>query len=150
MVVVVFTFRAQIHGGYERRKFERKLPRKSVPVIKYPRLRTAPSASWASGGGVSRSGLTSMGGEGYGQTSPMGPYDAGGGAWMAQVKTFGGAETLPEGFVAPDPHTYKDALRTATKGRTRRVVAERIRTDLTDVSRLEGFKPPNTKALRFY
>ena len=70
---------------------------------------------------------------------------------MAQVKTFGGAETLPEGFVAPDPHTYKDALRTATQGRTRRIVAERLRTDLTTSpgSRGSNHPTPGTALLLF-
>ena len=57
---------------------------------------------------------------------------------------------VPVDVVGPDPHTYRDELRTAPTGRSRRLVAERIHADLTDVSRLEEFKPPNTKALRFY
>ena len=136
------------------------MPRKVVPAIKYPRLRTAPSGSWASGGGgVSRSGLTTAGGEAFtmtGQTSPisMGAFAATPGAsggWVPRRSSSAGMlTTAPEGFIAPDPHTYRDELRTATKGRTRRLVAEKIRTDLIDVSALEDFKPPNTKALRFY
>jgi len=57
---------------------------------------------------------------------------------------------LQAGFVPPDRYRTSDTLQQASPGRSRRLVAAERAEDASNVEALENFRPPNTKALRFY
>ena len=62
----------------------------------------------------------------------------------------GPGRDLAAGFVPVDPFAGRDALRREEPGRRRRLASAARKEDAGGVKALEGFKPPNTTALRFY